>query len=303
MERFENGARVCFVGDSITHTGLFIKHIISKYRGLFPESSVEFYNCGISGGILANTIKIFDEDIAIYEPTHIVLMIGVNDSRRNLLAEPASKERYEMLASAFAEYQKNLERFYEITRERGIELILSTPMPYAEYMESDEAVLRGGYALILGYAEYVRKFAAEHKIPLCDYHAVATEHMQYQSLYNPDRVHPNPDGHALMARTFLSLQGIEYDGNADFTEKIEEWYTVTQKLRNVVATEYFTVPDYTDKPWCEREVQIQKLYQGLEDGTYDTTPYFASLIRAYVKNKPNQAEYVEHVKRFMKSEK
>ena len=303
MKRFEDGARVCFVGDSITHTGIFVKHIYAKYREMFPESRVEFYNCGISGGNLGNTIKIFDEDIAIYEPTHIVLMIGVNDSRINLLAEPATKERYDMLTAAFREYQRNLEKFHEITRERGIEFTLCTPVPYAEYMESDGAVLRGGYALVLGYAEFVRKFAAAHKIPLCDYHAAVTEHMQYQNLYNSDRVHPNEDGHVLMAKTFLAAQGIEYDGDAKLTGGIEEWYTVTQKLRNVVATEYFNVPDYTQKPWCEREECIKKLYSSLEDGTYDTTPYFASLIREYVKNKQHHAEYVEYVKHFMKDNK
>ena len=66
---FQDGAVVCFVGDSITHTGTYIKHILHTYRTKFPSSNVEFYDCGIAGGTLANTIAVYDEDIGIYNPT------------------------------------------------------------------------------------------------------------------------------------------------------------------------------------------------------------------------------------------
>ena len=105
MKQFPKGARVCFVGDSITHIGIFIKHIAAYYREHFSELNIEFYNCGIAGGNLGNTLVIFEEDIAIYEPTHIVLMIGVNDSRRNRLTEPSGEERYAKLFEAFEKYK------------------------------------------------------------------------------------------------------------------------------------------------------------------------------------------------------
>ena len=60
MNRFPDKSRVCFVGDSITHIGVFIKHIVGHYRKLFPGSGVEFYNCGIAGGYLGNTLAVFD---------------------------------------------------------------------------------------------------------------------------------------------------------------------------------------------------------------------------------------------------
>ena len=108
MERFPDGARVCFVGDSITHRGLYIAHIASHYRKYYPDSKVEFYDCGISGGNLGNAIKIYNEDTAIYDPTHIVLMIGINDSKRNLLNDdPRSAKRYEALNEAYENYGKN----------------------------------------------------------------------------------------------------------------------------------------------------------------------------------------------------
>ena len=65
MNRFPDGARVCFVGDSITHAGRFQKYIVAYYRKKFPDAKVEFYNCGIAGGNLRNTISIYNEDIDI----------------------------------------------------------------------------------------------------------------------------------------------------------------------------------------------------------------------------------------------
>ena len=300
MKRFENNSKVCFVGDSITHTGLFIKFIVDHYRCNFPGSGVEFYDCGISGGTLGNTIKVFHEDIAIYDPTHIVLMIGINDSDIGCLDEGASKEKYEKLFAAFETYKNNLECFYNITRERDIELILCTPTPYAEYIESDVKPLRGGYALLQGYAAFVRKFAAERGIALCDYHTAVTKAMQSENLYNADRVHPTQKGHMQMAKTFLEFQGLELAEKESYPLELEEWYAVVQKLRNIIATEYFNIPGYTDMDSGERSAIIQKLYDGLKAGTYETTPYFASLIDAYPENKKKQAEYIEFVKHFMR---
>ena len=300
MKKFENGARVCFVGDSITHVGIYLKYIIDTYRKQFPESGVEFYDCGISGGNLGNTIAVYDRDIAIYDPTHIVLMIGVNDAGRSFLNEARSVERYEKLIRAYKRYGENLERFYQLTRERGAELILCTPMPYAEYIESNEAPLRGAYALIQGYAEYVRNFARAKGIELCDYHAAATEAMQGENLYSPDRVHPTARGHEIMARTFLAAQGIEIEKVESFSEEIEEWHSMTQRLRDVIATEYFMLPGYATMADEERIIEMGKIYGEIMSGLRETTPYFKSLVEMYPKNKPCEAELIAGIKRIMK---
>lgn len=300
MKQFPNHARVCFVGDSITHRGLFTKHILAYYREHFSELNIEFYNCGIAGGNLGNTVKVFEEDIAVYEPTHIVLMIGVNDSRRDRLKDPKGEERYGKLFGAYENYKKNMESFYRLTQERGIELILCTPMPYAEYQESGDPPIHGGYALIQGYAEFVRSFACEHELALCDYHTEITRYMQTESLYDPDRIHPNPRGHALMAKVFLATLGIDYDVVATFSEDIERWYDTTQTLRNIITTEFLMVPNYLDLQDDERMKKVEEHYENIKNGTYDPGQYFVRLVEAYVTEKTRQAEYIDSVKKFMK---
>ena len=110
MDRFLDGERICFVGDSIVRKGLYIKQIVTYYRKSFPNERAEFYNCGVPGGDLGNALKIFDEDVAIYDPTHIVLMLGVNDSRFQHLKGPA-EERYPLLLKAYETYRANVEAF------------------------------------------------------------------------------------------------------------------------------------------------------------------------------------------------
>ena len=230
-------------------------------------------------------------------------MIGINDSGRSFLKAPASRERYEKLFESYLKYRNNLERFYGIVRERNIKLILCTPMPYAEYMESEVEALPGGCALMQGYATLVREFAREKELDLCDYYSAAIECMQSKSLYNPDRVHPNKDGHVLMAKTFLLAQGIDSNINENIEDNVEAWYGVTQKIRNIITAEFLNVPNYIDKSSLERQEHIQKLYEEIRSGAYNPDAYVASLINSYVTEKQHQAEHIEYVKQFMRTNK
>jgi len=302
MKQFANNARVCFVGDSITHLGIYIKHIVSYYRECFSELNIEFYNCGIAGGNLSNAIGVFEEDIAIYEPTHIVLMIGVNDSFRNCLNEATSENRYANLLEAYENYKTNMLRFYQLTKKRGIELILCTPMPYAEYQESDEPTLRGGYSLIQGYAEFVRCFAKEQGLDLCDYHKEATRYMQKEVIYEPDRVHPTSRGHALMAKIFFATLDIDYEIVEDFSEEIKTWYNETQILRNIITTEFLTVSDYLNLSDDERFAKVMEKYRNLKNNPCNTSGQFIdNLIESYITEKPQQSKHIDFVKNFMKN--
>lgn len=303
MKSFPNGSRVCFVGDSITHIGMYVKHIVAYYRTHFSDLHVEFYNCGIGGGTLDNTLRVYDEDIAIHEPTHIVLMIGVNDSRSTYLSEAPSRERYQKLLAAYENYQKNLETFYELTRDRGIELTLCTPVPYAEYQSGDSPRLCGGYALLQGYANFVRTFAKERGIALCDYHTAVARAMQTEILYDPDRVHPNERGHFWMANTFLASQGIDYPQPEAASEEVEQWSVISKKLRDTIGAEYAFVPNYLALDDDARMRAIRELLEAVETKKVDLNAYQQRLLHRYVENKPHQKEYLEFVREFMKQTK
>lgn len=300
MKRFPDGARVCFVGDSITHRGMYIAHIAAYYREHFPEAKVEFYNCGISGALLRCTLNCFEEDIRPYNPTHVVLMIGVNDSLRTALSDKTGEEKYQAIEAAFGRYQERLNTFCQMVKEMGAELILCTPMPYAEYMESAVEPLRGGYALILAYAEYLRGFAKERHYPLCDYHAYATRVMQTETIVNPDRVHPTDRGQYYMAKCFLAFQGLDLGEEKPLPADVAKWYEVVQKVRNTIATEHFILKDDFTTTDEQRMTAIREWLATEHDGEH--SDYFRSLCEQYVEIKKDQKDNIRFVMDFMKNQ-
>lgn len=298
MNTFSRGSRVCFVGDSITHNNRYVAHIAAFYREHFPELSVEFYNCGISGGSLTSALNTFNADTAAYKPTHIVLMVGINDSDRNALNED-SGSKYDRLKRAFDNYKINLDEFCEKVKKINAELTLCTPTPYAEYINSNEPPLRGGSALMLGYADYIKNYAKENGYPLCDYNSYITHAMQTETLYNPDRVHPTPRGHYYIAKCFLEFQGLDPDAEKDLPPDIEKWHNTVGKYRDLFAAEYMIIHGFEKKT----EENIETVKKFLSDSAKgNSNNYLVSLAKGYLENKPKEKEIRKHLIDFMKNQ-
>lgn len=300
MNRFPDGARVCFVGDSITHNNRYIAHIAAYYRRHFPEAKVEFYNCGISGALLRCTLACFDEDIRPYNPTHVVLMIGVNDSMRTALKDKTGEEKYETIEAAFGRYRERLNTFCALVKDMGAKLTLCTPMPYAEYMDSDVEPLRGGYALIQAYANYLKTFAKENGYPICDYHSYATRVMLTETITRPDRVHPTDRGQYYMAKCFLDFQGYDLGEEKELPADIAKWHEVTHEVRNIITTEHFILQDDFTTSDEQRMAAIQEWLTQEQTGVY--ADYFRELCEEYVRIKKDQKEKIKFIVDFMKNQ-
>ena len=170
MDSFPNGARIAFIGDSMTAANQTLARIIDHYQKHFPERDLRFFNCGISGGTAASAIRFYDTDILPHHPTHAVVSFGINDSLRDHLKYPRSNQRMEALQTAFKNYKHNLRGLVQRLLSDGIAVTLCTPAPYDEYSAHNSEPLRGGYALMQGYADFVRNLAQSLGLPLCDHH-------------------------------------------------------------------------------------------------------------------------------------
>lgn len=299
MNRFPYGARVCFIGDSITHNNRFLAHIAAYYREHFPQAKVEFYNCGISGGTLTTTLNSFDEDILPHNPTHAVIMIGINDSNRGAL-NGAPENKYNALKTAYDKYKIKLDKLLERLKSMNVDVTLCTQMPYAEYIESEETVLRGGSALLLGYADFIKAYAKEYNYPLCDYHSYATRVMQRETIFNPDRVHPTPRGHYYMAKCFLEFQGLDLGDEKELPPEIEKWHEVVGYVRNTIATEHFILNDDFTTTQQQRWDAIKDYLENEQTGLY--VDYFKQLAKQYQDIKPQQQENIKFTIDFMKNQ-
>ncbi len=282
-ERFPDGARVCFIGDSLTAQNHVLPRIIDYYKTHFPDSGITFFNCGTAGGTAAYARAIFEEDVLSCRPTHAVVAFGVNDSRRGLLANPADAERYTLLVNAYNAYQEHLTALCDTVLAYGIKLILATPAPYAEYQDSDETPLRGGFALMLGYADFVRTLAREKAIPLCDYHATLSAAMQGDVLYTPDRIHPSVHGYYHMAKCFLAWQGLDI-GEETPEPDYADWRVAVSRLRDLYAAECMVIKDYA-RPLDEK-LQVMRDFVAADGPKHPFIEASAEKFLAEHQNKP-----------------
>ena len=283
LPSFPSGARVAFIGDSITAANLTLPRVIHAYKELCLSSGIRFFNCGVAGGTAAFALKSYDTDIARYAPTHAVVSFGINDSNRHYLLNPRSPNRLAMLEASFEGYKKSLRALIERLLSDGVQVILCTPVPYDEYTVSDEPALRGGFALMLGYAEYVRGLARELGVTLYDQHAILSEELSSDNIISEDHIHPSEHGYFVLARKFLREQGIAIGAEVPIPEYFAEWHSRVARLRKVLAAECMIIPDFNAP--TEEKLRIMKEKIEREDWGQ---PVFESFIRHYVEDKPNE---------------
>lgn len=264
MQRFPDGARVCFVGDSLVAQNQYVKRIIDYYGKNFPDSGIRFFNCGVAGGSYFSAVTFFEDDVLIHDPTHVVVAFGVNDSWRGHLDWKKSAERLAILKGAYDRFRENAECFVEKVLAKGIHLTLCTPAPYDEYTEGDTPPLRGGFALMLGYADFIRTLADRRGIELLDYHEALSTLLETEAdVFSPDRVHPTAHGYYLMAKIFLAHQGLTAEEEAPIPDYFAEWELPLRRLRDVYGAEHMLIGDYA-LPMEEKMAKIRHRLEVLD---------------------------------------
>ena len=299
MERFCDNAHVVFIGDSITAANNFTARVFDYYLTNLPASHVIFKNAGVSGGSTYSAREYLEPDVYPFEPTDAVIMLGVNDSYRTLLEEPYSAERQAGLDRAFENYKVNMRQLCDELLGRGIKLTLCTPAPYAEYYATEQKPLVGGHALILRYAEYIRRLSRELGCGLVDFHARLSELYLDEPLYNPDHVHPNDLGHARMAECLLTAQGLPVrefvlgQPPEPISSELDGWRSAVAKIRTIYAVEWMIVKNYS-MPDNDKLALVRDYVENEKWGDFT---YFEGISKAYLVDKPNERQLVDYVAR------
>lgn len=287
LNKFPSGARVAFIGDSITAANLSLQWVIRAYKK--AGSDVRFFNCGVAGGTADFAVTSYNKDTKRYKPTHAVISFGINDSNRDLLREKRSEKRLEGLTLAFEKYKRRLRELVELLLLDGVDVTLCTPVPYDEYSETTEPPLNGGYALMLGYAEYVRGLAKEKGVTLYDQHNVISECMASEDIFSQDHIHPTNHGYYVLAREFLKAQGVDVGEEDALPESFARWHSYVARLRKVIATECMIVPRLGATFDDPAELKLPRM-QGMIDRREWGVPVLESFCRAYMADKPHEEE-------------
>lgn len=214
--KFNDGDRVCFIGDSITHQARYHTQIVLFYTTRFPRMPLTTWNCGFAGDTAGGAVKRYDWDIAAHKPTVATIMLGMNDVNRGLYAAGKSgpdveKKRQEAIARRNA----SIERLAEQLTQDGTRVIFITPSLYDQTGNQKSENLNGVNDALKACAEADRKLAARYGAGLVDFNgpmeainrAGQAKDPEF-TIVGPDRVHPGPVGHLVMAYLFLKEQGL-----------------------------------------------------------------------------------------------
>lgn len=303
---------VCFLGDSITDTGLWIRRVYDYYRNTLGIKC-EMYNCGVSGDTADHAYHRLEETVFIYKPTVVVIEFGINDIKGDLydarvLDEECVKKRRFALDDCIASIRK----LADVFTERGIRMIFCTPTRYNELLECDTPVRIGMMGALEEVSGRIRGLAEEYGATLVDFNETLRKIMKQMykegsSMTVADRVHPNEQGAELLARIFLKAQGFDMEISEDIESlrglagmPHDAWETKRYELDLKARAGHFV-------RWClfYCEKNDENILRGVEEKLKEVVenqdnPWMENQLRQYLryyKDIPEyQKELIEHTK-------
>ena len=222
LPEFENGDKVCFIGNSITQDGRYQAFIQLYYATRFPNIKIEYYNCGVSGDVADRMLARFEEDILLHQPDYAFLMTGMNDVAHNLYSDEYPD------AAILLRRQKALDNYYiktekltQLLIKNKIQPILLTPTIYDETAKLKRP---RGYGINKGLAscaEHIRNMAKKYNLQVVDLFRITNEiNLKVQednptnTIIGKDRVHPSTTGHFIMAYEIINtIKPLKYVSN------------------------------------------------------------------------------------------
>lgn len=248
---FKNNDRVCFVGNSITQSGGFHHYIYLYYATRFPDEKISFYNCGVGGDIASSILMRMQEDVLVNKPSHLVLMVGMNDVNRPLYAEinrgDTTIERKKK--QAFVKYQRDTEELVKRFKAYTQNVILIKPSIYDQTSAIATENMYGANDALQLFGDHIAYLAAKYETRIVDFWNILNDLNKQEQQKNPqftiignDRIHPGSAGHLIMAYQFLkSINAPAYVAKMVISnnEKQSHDESINCDIRNLVYR-----PDY-----------------------------------------------------------
>lgn len=208
-----------FIGDSITDAGRepmgepapwgtpglgrgYVSLVESWLLATRPQDRVRVLNRGTSGNTVRDLAARWQTDVLDLKPGTVAVMIGINDVWRQF-DTPLRNETHVLPD----EYERTLENLIQRTLPilgPTARFVLATPF-FIEANRADPMRVR-----MDEYGAIVRRLAARHGATFVDTQAAfdaVTAHLHPMALAW-DRIHPQPAGCMILARSFLAAFGV-----------------------------------------------------------------------------------------------
>lgn len=244
--RLKDGDTVVFLGDSITHQSLYTQYVENFYYTRFPERRINFHNAGVGGDKAADALARFEEDVAVFEPDHVTILLGMNDGQY----EPFSQE-------TFGTYRDGMTEILERISELGGSAVPLSPTMFDHHqlaVRQDDETFRfrdrpfdSGYnSLMAYYSAWLRERSAQEQLPfvnlwgpLNDFTFAARRTKPNFSIIE-DAIHPGAAGHFIIANAIIEGSQPERRGVSSITivPKGEKWIASrNEKISELTVSE------------------------------------------------------------------
>ncbi|WPQ61718.1 SGNH/GDSL hydrolase family protein [Chitinophaga sancti] len=212
---FQKGDRVVFVGNSITDGGHYHSYIWLYYMTHFPERRITCVNAGIGGDVAQQIYERFDDDVLSKKPTVLTLTWGMNDSGYFEWYRADGKDTMQKRMANSYKYYGRIED--KLKKRSDIKKIFIGGSPY-DYTSkfNDKNRFPNKTEALTEIVAFQQQAAKKNNWPFVDfYHPMMAINQREQqkdstfSLTPSDRIHPDNDGHMVMAYLFLKAQGLD----------------------------------------------------------------------------------------------
>ncbi|WP_319591025.1 SGNH/GDSL hydrolase family protein [uncultured Draconibacterium sp.] len=210
---FKSGERVVFVGNSITHGGYYHSFIWLYYMTRFPEMPISIMNAGVGGDTAGDIKERLEDDIFSKNPTYMTMTFGMNDvGYYDFYKDDAQEIAERQIKKSFDHYQTIEKRMQDATE---VTKVIIGGSPYDETSKIESDIFPTKNAALLKVNDFLQASAKENNWGFVDFARPMMEidrrEQKKDSLFNlegGDRIHPDNDGHMVMAYIFLKAQGL-----------------------------------------------------------------------------------------------
>lgn len=202
----KGGDTVVFYGDSITEQNFYNQYVELYTDTRFPHMRVHFFDAGVGGDRVTGggggpIDQRLERDVYSEKPTVVTIMLGMNDGSYRATT-PDIQDTY------VKGYEHILDSIHEHAPAARVTLI--GPSPYDDV--TAPPTFPGGYnAVMQHFAEIDKDLAQKHNAAFADFNPAVVAALQkaqatdprIAKLLVPDRVHPDPLAHWIMAESLL----------------------------------------------------------------------------------------------------
>ena len=214
--KLEKGSKLLMIGDSVTDCervydvtpagwGSFgngyVNLVNACLTGLAPEYRIAVYNKGINGNTVLDLKERWQRDVLDLKPDYVSVMIGINDVWRHF---DAIMQRIEQVDEET--FRVTYEELIQKTKPVVRQMYLMGPFMM---IETKDYPMR---KMVERYAAITKELAQKYDIPYIDMQERMDQFMEHLPAYmiSSDHIHPNTQGHMILAKAFLDEIGFEW---------------------------------------------------------------------------------------------